>query len=240
MKDFLAKVFSDRYANHGTIGNNLLLLAMYRFAYPFACGFNALGLTPNQLTTLSCITAVAAAAALALHAPAWAFVLLWGGSLLLDFCDGTVARISGRVSRNAFRFDHMSDLAKVSIVIVATGWRHQDGAVWLLSCAALFAFLYYAVISQELKALRLHAAALAVQGQAREDASNFQGRLPRPLRVIYAALATVNGHTLLVFFALPFGLLGVFLPLSYLTLVAMFGVLVRVRILLALPKPAKT
>ena len=239
MTALLARVFSDRYANHGTIGHNLLLLAMYRFAYPFARALNAIGLTPNQLTALSCAAAVAAAAALVLHPGVWVFALLWGASLLLDFCDGTVARMSGRVSRNAFRFDHMSDLAKVSIVIVAAGWRHQDTLQWLLGCAALFSFLYYAVISQELKTVKLQLPA-APAGDPAAAGEGFQSRLPFPLRVTYAALATVNGHTLLIFFALPFGHSGAAIALGYLTAVTLFGVLIRVRILLSLPKPRKT
>ncbi|MBK7901052.1 MAG: CDP-alcohol phosphatidyltransferase family protein [Betaproteobacteria bacterium] len=237
MSAFLARVFSDRYANHGTIGHNLLLLAMYRFAYPFARALNALGLTPNQLTALSCVAAVAAAAALALHPGAWVFVVFWGASLMLDFCDGTVARMSGRVSRNAFRFDHMSDLVKVSIVIVAAAWRQQDELVWVLASAALFAFLYYAVISQELKTVRLQLPAHTDEPAA--TSGGFQSRLPPPLRVTYAALATVNGHTLLIFFALPFGFAGAAFTLCYLTAITIFGVLIRVRILLSLPKPRK-
>lgn len=236
MTSVLARVFSDRYANHGAIGSNLLLLAMYRLAYPFARAFNALGLTPNFLTVLSCVAAVAAAAALVLHPGAWLFAVLWGTSLLLDFCDGTVARMSGRISRNAFRFDHMSDLAKVSIIIVATGWRHQETASWLLASAAMFAFLYYAVISQELKAVRLQLPAAAAGEPAATD-QGFQGRLPFPLRVTYAALVTINGHTLLIFFAVPFGHDGTAIALSYLTTITLFGALIRVRILLSLPKP---
>lgn len=238
MTSLLARVFSDRYANHGTIGHNLLLLAMYRFAFPFARALNALGLTPNQITALSCAAAVGAAAALVLQPDAWLFIVLWALSLLLDFCDGTVARMSDRVSRTAFRFDHMSDLAKVSLVIVAAGWRHQDTALWLFASAALFAFLYYAVISQELKAVRLQ---LPETNAGSETANrSFQGRLPVPVRVLYAALATVNGHTLLVFFALPFGRISAALTLLYLTAVTLFGVLIRVRMLLSLPKPRKS
>ena len=239
MTALLARVFSDRYANQAAIGPNLLLMMMYRFAYPFARLFNALGFTPNQLTTLSCITAIAAGGALVLRADAWLFVLLWGLSLLLDFCDGTVARMSGRISRSAFRFDHMSDLAKVSVVIIAAGLRHQETMLWLLASTALFAFLYYAVISQELKAVRLQLPAASSRGDPAES-GGFQGRLPPLVRVVYAALATVNGHTLLVFLALPFGQAGTAVPLVYLTAVTLFGVLVRVRILLALPKPRKT
>ena len=239
MTSLLARVFSDRYANHGAIGHNLLLLAMYRFAFPFAHTFNVLGLTPNQLTAFSCVTALAAAASLVLHSAAWLFIVLWGLSVLFDFCDGTVARMSGRVSSNAFRFDHMSDLAKVSLVIIAAGWRYQETAVWLCACVALFAFLYYSVINQELKAARL---LLSVTPSSDEGPSTygFQSRLPVVLRVVYAALATVNGHTLLVLLALPFGRIPAAFTLLYLTSVTLFGVLIRVRMLLSLPKPRKS
>lgn len=236
MTSFFSRFFSDRYANHHAIGNNLLLLMMYRFTYPFACVFNYLRLTPNQLTVMSCLSAIAAFAALVLCKAATPFVLFWGLSLLLDFCDGTVARMSGQVSRTAFRFDHMSDLAKVSLVIFGVGMRYDEMVMWVLSSAAMFAFLYFSVLNQELKAARSKLAASATALAAKAQ-PGFQSRLPSTLRVVYAALATINGHTLLVFFALPFGHVWAGAALAYLVTVAAFGTAVRIRLLLRLPKP---
>lgn len=236
MKDLLGRLFSDRYANHAAIGHNILLLAMYRLAYPFAVLLNAARLSPNQITVLSCLSAIGAAAALVLAADTWPFAVLWGVSLLLDFCDGTVARMSSRVSTNAFRFDHMSDLAKVSLVVVAAAARYQTLSMWIVSSAAMFGFLYYAAISQELKTVM-------VQSRATPDSpagGGFQGRLPPLVRVIYTAVATINGHTLLVFFALPLGPGAASMALMYLAAVSLFGVALRVRILLKTPRSRRT
>lgn len=236
MKDLLNRLFSDRYANHGAIGHNLLLLAMYRLAYPFAVLLNAARLSPNQITVLSGLSAVGAAAALVFAADAWPFAVLWGVSLLLDFCDGTVARMSSRVSTNAFRFDHMSDLAKVSLLVVAAAARYQTFPMWIVSSVAMFGFLYYAVISQELKTVTMQSRATSES----PSGGGFQARLPLPVRVLYTAVATINGHTLLVFFALPLGPSAASMALAYLAAVSLLGVALRVRILLRTPRPRRT
>lgn len=242
MTSFLARVFADRYANHQAIGNNFLLLVMYRFAHPFALAFKRLHLTPNHVTTLSGLSAVAAFAALILCESAIPFALLWGTSLLLDFCDGTVARMTNQVSRSAFRFDHLSDLAKISLIILGAGIRYDDLTMWVLSSAAIFLFMYYSVLNQELKGVRgklgiAASSSLSATTPEREIRKSFQSRLPFPLRVIYVPLATINGHTLLVFLALPFGPVGAGCALAYLMAVSALGTATRIRQLMLLPKP---
>lgn len=238
MTSLLGRVFSDRFANRGAVEHNLLLLTMYRFAYPFARIFNAAGLTPNQLTALSFIAACGAAAALVARTPPWLFMVCWGLSVLLDFCDGTVARMSGRVSRSAFRLDHMSDLAKVSLLLIVTGWRHQGSDIALLSYGALFTFLYYSIINQELKAVRQLLLLEDSPSIANRNAPSFQQSLPKALRISYTALSTINGHTLLIFLLLPISTEWVAVVLLYLSAVAGYGSIIRIRSLLALPKPS--
>ena len=58
------RVFSDKYANHTALGDNLILLLMYRFAFPFSCILNRLQFSPNQITTISTLLAIFAAISL--------------------------------------------------------------------------------------------------------------------------------------------------------------------------------
>lgn len=130
MVSFLSRVFSDRYVNEAAIGSNLLLLAMYRFAYPFSVLLIGLRLSPNFITTLSLLCALLAALALALAEGTVIFAAFWGLTVLLDFCDGTVARMFG-LYQGIWRFASLPDLQRLVRAIGAVAVLGPV-VVWLL------------------------------------------------------------------------------------------------------------
>jgi phosphatidylglycerophosphate synthase len=244
---FLQRIFSEQYVNRGAIGSNMLLYAMYRFAYPFAFVFNRLGVTPDAITTLSILTAILAFASLVLNAPYPWFVLLWALTILLDFCDGTVARMSGRIATRMFRFDHMSDMAKIGLVVLGTALRSSQSAVWVLSFVFVFLYLYSEILHHDLKHVSVRASvapAASATLQAEKDAQShglrqcvsavrvFAERLPCAYALVhgfYIAVTTFNGHTLLVFLLLPFGGAVTCAVLSYLILLSLQDSFVGIR-----------
>jgi len=91
--------------------------------------------TPNHLTTLRLLTAIAAAAGFAGGDPAAA---LWGGlafivSTVLDRADGELARLSGRVSAAGHRYDLWCDLTANSLAFVGIGLGAAQGELGLLA-----------------------------------------------------------------------------------------------------------
>ena len=233
---FVDRFFSNRFVNKTAVRYNPLLEAMYRFAYPFSLLLNTIGLTPNQITLLSSVFAVLAVWGLIFHQSLILYSTFWAISLLLDFCDGTVARMSDRVSRTAFRFDHMSDILKVSILLIAFGWNADNAGMWILTSITIVAFLYYSVLSQELRWVRnVLEAASSVDSD--KNKMSFQKSIPSLYRSVYTGVLTINGHTLLIFFVIPLGEIQGVLGLAYFSLVSIFGVSVRIRALLSLPKP---
>jgi len=247
---FLQHVFSEQYVNRGAIGSNMLLYAMYRFAYPFAFVLNRLGVTPDAITTLSILTAILAFASLVLDAPYPWFVLLWALTILLDFCDGTVARMSERIATRMFRFDHMSDMGKIGLVVLGTALRSDETAVWVLGFVFVFLYLYSEIMNHDLKHVSARAdAAPAVSAAPQAEAGAqqprglrqripavrmFAERLPWAyalVHALYVAVTTFNGHTLLVFLLLPFGGAVTYAALSYLILLSLRDSIVGVRTL---------
>ncbi|MFV0665039.1 CDP-alcohol phosphatidyltransferase family protein [Denitromonas sp.] len=228
-------MFSNPHSKPEAIKHNPLNRFLYDFSYPFAKFFASLGCTPNHLTWLSNFSAVISAIALAWKAPAWVFIISWLSSVVLDFSDGTVARMIGKRSKNAFRFDHMSDLAKISIVLISAGLYHNTKYTWLLCSAALFSFMYYSILNHELKAANssINSALLV------ENPNTFLNELKanKILLTAYTTLGCINGHTLLILLALPFGPTPVSIALVYLILVSLFGSALRIRRLMSLPKP---
>jgi len=109
------RIFSAQYVNKEAAKNNIIVYILGRFSYPFSVVFAKIGVTPNQITTLSSLLAILSSLAL-VYDDGWKlFVLFWSLSLLLDFCDGTVARMTDQVRKTAFRYDHTSDLFKIFI-----------------------------------------------------------------------------------------------------------------------------
>jgi len=245
MKRTLGRIFSDSYVNRKTVGENHILLLMYRFAYPFAVLLDRLHLSPNQITTLSFGCAVFAFAALVYDA-GWAwFSVFWGLAVLLDFCDGTVARMADKVSKNAFRYDHMSDLFKISLIILGVGIRYNEALVWVMAFSASFAFLYGDALNREvhLAINRLPSGENAAPlGQGARTGAGARvaawlsgyGTLYALVKNIRAALLTVNGHTLLLFFICPFGAEIVVWGFSYLILIELRAIRSRIALLVSM------
>jgi hypothetical protein len=241
----IQRIFSDKYVNRPAIANNLLLLAMYRFAYPFAFLLNRFGLSPDQITTLSLLSAFAAFAALILDASVAWFWLFWGLTVLFDFCDGTVARMSSRIATRAFRYDHMSDILKISLVVVGVAIRFEDTHLWALCSIFLFIYLYSEIVSHDLKrALEIS------KPNAQSTFPEYKPQKPQRIRdrvpVIgfvanrlpffynfllqcFVAISTFNGHTLLVFMALPLGGAITYVTMSYLSTLSLLGCIVGIR-----------
>lgn len=246
VQHFLARVFPEQYANHAAVGDNYVLLLMYRFASPFALALHRMRFTPNQITTCSLVFSMLAAWALAFDQGWMWFAAFWWLSVLLDFCDGTVARMSASVSKAAFRYDHMSDLFKLSLLFLAVAIRYDDVYVWVISFAATFIFLYFNILNMELagiyrrKPKTVHSE-MPTRTRSR-DRYKLIGWLVRHeslyffVKSVYAAVVTVTGHTLLLFFVLPINkemAIGVF---AYLILVMTFGIQSRIRTLLGIER----
>lgn len=218
MKKVIDRIFSEKYVTPGT---NVIQLLMYRFAYPFAVLLNKLHLSPNQITTQSLVFAILAFIAL-VYDDGWIwFSIFWGVSVLLDFCDGTVARMTDTVSKMAFRYDHMSDVFKIYLVVLGVGIRYDEMLFWILSATLIFFYGYFEILAHDLKNTTTRKqiidsiATSAVNPIGKERLRErffvigfFLEKFPvvaNLIKEIYVVFTTFNGHTLLLFFAFPLG-----------------------------------
>lgn len=249
MNKIIGRIFSEKYVNHAAVVDNIILLLMYRFTYPFAALLNKLHLSPNQITTQSLVFAIFSFAALVFDDGWILFSVFWGMTVLLDFCDGTVARMANKVSKSAFRYDHMSDLFKISLIILGVGLRYDDYLVWPLAFSVSFVFMYGDALNRELRFTKL-LAKTQQSSTASEVSSSPNVRLRERHRIVawvvkcdyllkiykntYAALFTVNGHTLLLFFIFPFGSDYAFWGFSYLILIQLWAIRSRIATLVVM------
>lgn len=254
MKKIINRIFSDKYVNHNAVVGNILLLLMYRFAYPFAVLLNKLRLSPNQITTQSLIFSILAFFSLVYDDSYLWFSIFWGLTILMDFCDGTVARMANKVSKTAFRYDHMSDLFKIFLIIFGVGLRYHDYIVWMVIFVTLFLFLYsdilniqlnYSLKKQEniIKDVSINQGQLAVRVRWRDRSrlvafvvkSDVFFKVAVNLRSV---LLTINGHTLLLFLLVPYGREYAMYLCFYLMSLNILSILSRISHLIKLPKVA--
>ncbi|HLI13963.1 MAG TPA: CDP-alcohol phosphatidyltransferase family protein [Alphaproteobacteria bacterium] len=114
--------------------------------------------TPNHLTTLRLITALAACAAFAMGEYRWDIWggLLWTLSALLDRADGELARLGGLSSAAGHLFDYMADLAANSLffVAIAIGLADRyplDGATIPIGILAGGSIALASILSEQLE-----------------------------------------------------------------------------------------
>ena len=149
--NILDKLFSSKYVNKSAVKNNIVVSLIGRFSYPFSFIFSKIGVTPNQITTLSIILAIASAISLAISDNWQLFIWLWSISLLLDFCDGTLARMTSQTRKTAFRYDHTSDLFKIFVIILGVSIKYDDIVLWGAAISTIFLLLLHNSLNCELR-----------------------------------------------------------------------------------------
>jgi phosphatidylglycerophosphate synthase len=98
----------------------------------------ATGLTPNAITLLQLVLTLPAAWLL------WQGPLLWGGLAMLvaaslDFVDGAVARLTGRMTKVGGYLDSMVDRFVDLLLLLPLLLRADDTLTWLVGSVFLFA-----------------------------------------------------------------------------------------------------
>jgi phosphatidylglycerophosphate synthase len=164
---------------------------------------------------------------------------------LLDFCDGTVARMANKVSKSAFRYDHLSDLFKISLVILGVGIRYDEYLIWILAFSGGFVFLYADSLNRELNIATnrqppSNSESPSIAVVRLRDRNQIAAWVVKHdiflaiIKNLHSALMTVNGHTLLLFFIFPFGQKFAIGGLSYLILIELWAIRSRIALLVVM------
>jgi len=223
------------FANLNAIENNPIQRVLYSVAYPLALGARALGLSPNQLTAVSFALGILSFVALALQ-NGLLFSVLFAASHLLDYVDGTLARMTGNKSSFPISVDHFSDMLKLNLIFIGFGLYFRSTTIWLLASLAMFSFLYYTLLNHAIASLDLMAKLTEDQSpnpsgvgrskpQERVTAFSkrsfgFSERSKVLVKQIVITFGTINGHTMLVFFLIPVSIELGAVGLAYLVLLA--------------------
>ena len=223
--------FSSEFANKEAIAYNRLSLLIYKTAYPTAKLFAKFSIKPNTVTWASVFFTLLAVLSLNLTTTPFYFVLFWLISIHLDFSDGTLARMTRKVSKSAFRIDHMTDLLKLFMVFLSVGIFYKTFITWMLVSSTIFFLMYSEILSHLMKFYfnRQTNSNIQVSGTNISESYFFKslfGNSPLLisfLRNIHSIFFSISGHTLIFFCLLPFGELYANALLFYFTAICIYG-----------------
>lgn len=172
------------------------------------------------------------------------FVFFWVISMHLDFSDGTLARMTKKVSKSALRIDHMTDLVKLFMVFLSVGIFYKSFTTWILVCSAIFCLMYSEILTHEIKFYLKRQAerneqfsetTISESGLVRSLLGNSPF-LVSVLRNIHSIFFSISGHTLVFFCILPFGETCANGFLFYFTAVCIYGLIRAVKTLSSLQR----
>jgi CDP-diacylglycerol--glycerol-3-phosphate 3-phosphatidyltransferase len=144
---------------------------MEKVAYPLVSA----GISPNHITVAGMLLSLAAGVVFASGAIFWGGMLLWA-SALMDPIDGTVARLSGKVSRFGALLDSTLDRYSELFVFFGLMFYFRGGRMLFVVMLALMGSIMVSYVKARAESL----------GQ-----KEFRGLMQRPERIILLIAGTV-------------------------------------------------
>jgi phosphatidylglycerophosphate synthase len=104
-------------------------------------------ISPNQITFFSLIFCILSFYFLIIHDLGY-FLFFYITSLILDLCDGQVARMKNKINKSKLDFDHLSDIFKISLILLGIGIFYNREIIWILCFFTNFLFLFLMLLHQ--------------------------------------------------------------------------------------------
>ena len=161
------------------------------------------------------------------------FFAFWTTSILLDFCDGTVARITKRFSNHAVDIDHLSDLLKIFIIILSSAYAMDSKLIWVMSSISVFGLLVSDLLNTTLDKARAKPQVVGGTPSINVVSPSYatsklrmirSAKIKNFVRNCYTICSTINGHTLLIFLLFPVHANYALVALLYLILIELWAI----------------
>jgi len=198
-----------KYSNKSALHNPIQVL-LYAIAFPVAKLLSVSRFTPNLVTLISVFFAILSFISLA-NCKLSLFYIFWTLSYLLDYADGTLARLTNNIGKSALRLDHITDQLKLILIFLGFGVYFDDGTIWILTLLSSSTFLFYSLLNHELfHAIKLNEKPVVDRNQKSGKIKLIKRFLLRKFKVLkliyifsYGTLYIINGHTLMLFYFIP-------------------------------------
>jgi len=214
-----------QYINKNAIENNTIMKLLYKITYPASYFFAKKNISPNTISIFSLIFAIISNIFFLLNFNTF-FSFFWVLSLLLDFCDGTVARILNKKSSLNFNIDHYFDLIKIYLILFSTVYKYFYSLnIFIFSFTFLFLLFFIELMNHDLNKLNLNIVSI----------KNFSEKSTF-IKIIYTIIFSFNAHTLFLFILLTFNDSTALILLIYLNLILLKNFTIKSYQLLTIKK----
>jgi len=168
--------------------------------FPLSKFLNQLKFSANLITTISIFFSIFAFYFLINNSLLY-FYFFWLLNIIFDFCDGQVARLSRNVNKSNFRYDHFSDIFKISLIFLGNAIYFKHENIWIISFITTFTFLFYLLI-QEYQKNNLKKISKKKKHNFLDyfKIYNFFSAL---YKVVLPVILQFNGHSILLILFLP-------------------------------------
>ena len=160
---------------------------LYRISFPLSFFLNYINIKPNTISFISLLFCFFSLFFIINH-NSLLFTFFWIMSILLDFCDGTVARLSNIKSNFRFNIDHYLDLLKISLVILFFSIDFNDKLIWLISFLFILLLFFNEIIISDL-----------TNNSTINLITELKPKNNIYIKSLYTILFTFNAHTLFIF-----------------------------------------
>jgi len=166
---------------------NIIQLIIYRIAFKVSPVFKFLKVTPNQISFISLLLNLVSCYFL-FNKQITYFLIFWYLSHFLDYCDGTLARMTDNKTKILLRVDHFLDLIKISLTFSFVSYYYSSMDIWILNTFFLIIFFMSQLLSME----------FAHQKNVINKTEVSVRKKRSSIRDIYNIFFTFDGHTLFI------------------------------------------
>lgn len=183
---------------------NFVIFFFSVLSLPLSIFFSKLKISPNQITFSSLCLCVVSFVFL-IQNNLFIFCIFFFFSLILDICDGQVARLTNNINNTKLNFDHFSDIFKIFLIFLGLGIFFDDQIIWILTVIIVFLFLFMSLLHES-----IHQSLKKIEVIKIRDQNILIGNLfkyfflTKILNFFYRIFFTFHFHTLFLLLIFPF------------------------------------
>jgi len=234
MKDKNILKFANQTALH-----NPFQVILYVLGYYIAIIVRKVGFTPNFVSLLSLISCCIAFISI-INEEINYFYGFWTLAYILDYVDGTLARMTNKIGKTALRVDHILDHIKILMILLGFGIFYNLSTVWIFCFLSSSLFLFYSLLNhEESHAVKGISSRKYGKASSKEKYKSFVKNnifLNFIYKNIFSTFFILNGHTLIIFFFLPINSEICTYVLIYFNFLCIYQSILRIRGLANLPR----
>lgn len=189
---------------------NFIILIISYISYPISLIFKKTPFSANLITLNSLLFGIFSVYFIIFKDNFSLFLFFFYFSVILDFCDGQVARMKRTVNKTEFDLDTNVDLLKNCIIFIFIGFFYDDAFYWICTCLLIFLYTYF---------IKTHLIISKIQKSKNINNNIKKINILVHLKIIFLS---INAHTFLIIPLMLINLKYAFIILIYMC--GLFGI----------------